>query len=444
MSPRPGVSGLLHLLGASLLLTLGVWVSSGTLAPYAATLAEPFVWEPCKYLLNIDHYHFKAVFLMLDGAPREQWEFSVVLRRLLQPLLGYPLMKALGYGAGGVVVNVLLAVGSLAAFWRSLQRRLGGEAPPAVLWLLATYPGFFYWAGLPYSYGAIVPLSLLSMVLLWRVEALSTVREAALSGLLLGVLFTGYDLLPFFGAAAVLLLLYRRLWGACAAFTVAQLVPTVAVSWFLSVRYAVPFRNSNTEAYFNVLKSYFQPDFTAWGPLLAGLPRVFLDNYLYSNFLFLPLLFLVVLLAARWLPRGERPLGRAEIAVLAAALLLFLFNNAAPPYPGWQLRGSWIPRLYQPVVVAMVAAAAGLFARAHLLPPGIRRAAWAVLGLTLAVNAWVVFAPVLGSAGLSGELYFRFYRHAPGPVYAGNLERFGARPLGFCGMSAASPANVTH
>src|SRR5262245_876327 len=113
-------------------------------------------------------------------------------------------MKALGFGGGGLVANVLLAVGSLALFWRALRRRLGADPPPALLALLTVYPGWFYWAGLPYSYAVIVPASLLCMVLLWRVETLATGREALLTGLGLGVLFTGYDLLPFFGAAAVL------------------------------------------------------------------------------------------------------------------------------------------------------------------------------------------------------------------------------------------------
>ena len=72
--------GALWLSTACLLLSLGVWANTGTLAPYGATLDKPLVSDPCKYLLNIDHFHFKAAFLMLDGAPRDQWEFSVVLR----------------------------------------------------------------------------------------------------------------------------------------------------------------------------------------------------------------------------------------------------------------------------------------------------------------------------------------------------------------------------
>jgi hypothetical protein len=435
----------LYLAIACLLLTLGIWVNTGTLAPLGATLANPFVWEPCKYLLNIDHFHYRATFMMLDGAPRDQWEFSVALRRILYPLLAYPFMKLLGFGAGGLVTNVLLSAAALAAFWLALQRRFGGSVPPAILFLLATYPGWFYWAGLPYSYAAIVPASLLCMVLLWRVETLATAGQALLAGLGLGVLFTAYDLLPFFGAAAVLLLLWRRRWLACAVLAVAQMIPPVLVSLALDRFYAVPFRNANTEAYFRILGSYLPPyDGQGWRSLLAILPKVFVDTYLFSNFVCLPVLFLLGVAAARWLPRELRPVRPAEAAVLLAAFLLFLFNNAAPPYPGWPLRGLWIARLYQPVLAPMVAVLAGLHAHARRLPRSLFLGSWAALLLAIAVNAWVVFAPVLGQAELSGFLYYRFYRHAPRPVYAENLRKYGYRPVGFCASPPISQESVTH
>jgi hypothetical protein len=429
---------LLHFAGASLVLILGIWVSSGTLAPYAATLANPYVWGPCDYLLNIDHNHFKAVFWMLDGAPRDQWEYSVVLRRVLHPLLAYPFMKVLGFGAGGIVANALLALGSIAAFWRSLQARYGGKVPMALLWLLATYPGIFYWAGLPYSYAVIVPASLLSMVLLWKLETAAGWRTALLCGLGAGVLSTGYDLLPFFGAAGVLLLVSKRLWGSAAIFAGAAVVPTVAVAVILRAVFAVPFESSNTNAYGNIVGSYLslgsltEEGLSTWGRLLAKLPGIVLDVFLYSNFLFLPLLFLLCLLAARWLPEGARIVPRAEACVLAAAVLLFFFNNLAPPYTGWQLRGSWLPRIYQPVFPVMISILAGLFARADLLPRRLRAALWGALALTLAANVWIVFGPVLGSTRLSQTVYHRFYRHDKATAYEETLAKFGRRPLGFC------------
>ncbi|HKV06805.1 MAG TPA: hypothetical protein VJ725_01620 [Thermoanaerobaculia bacterium] len=429
---------LLHLAGASLVLILGVWASSGTLAPYAATLAKPYVWGPCDYLLNIDHNHFKAVFMMLDGAPRDQWEYSVVLRRVLHPLLAYPFIKLLGFGAGGIVANVLLALGSVAVFWRALRNRYG-KVPVALLWLLATSPGIFYWAGLPYSYAVIVPASLLALVLLWKLETATGWRPALLCGLGLGVLSTGYDLLPFFGAAGFLLLLSRRLWGPATVFAVAAAAPTALVAVALRAIYQVPFQSSNTQAYGNIVGSYLslgsltEESLRTWGRLLTALPGIALDVFLYSNFLFLPLLFLLGLLAARWLPKEIRIVPRAEVCVLIAAILLFLFTNLAPPYPGWQLRGSWLARLYQPVFGVMISTLAALFARANLLPRRLRGALWGALAIVIFADLWIVFGPVLGSTRLSQTVYHRFYRHDKPTAYEETLATYGRRPLGFCG-----------
>ena len=437
-----------HLIGASLVLLLGIWLNTGTLAPYAATLSHPMVWSRCNYLLNIDHNHFKATFNLLQGLPRDQWEYSVVLRRLLYPAAAYPFMKLLGFEIGGIVANAVFAVGSLILFWRALQRRLGGRAPRAMLWLLATWPGWVYWAGLPYSYAAIVPLSLLSLILLWRVEALATWRRALLHGLALGVLFTGYDLIAFFGAAGILLLLSRRLWLPAGVFTAAILLPQTALALALQALRQIPIRNANTAAYSAIVSSYLSTGrlngdgLRAWGRLLRMLPGVILDNFLYSSFLFLPLLFLAGFLLSRRLPPGERYTPPAEACLLAAAALVFLFNNLAPPYEGWQLRGSWVARLYQPAGVAMIACLAGLYARADLLPRPLRRTAWAALAVALAADAWIVFAPVLGSTALTQFVYHRFYRHDRETAYSETLAWYGARPLGFCREEIPAPPSA--
>lgn len=450
-APEPGRRReLLHLAGACLVLLLGVWANTGTLAPYAATLGNPMVLEPCNYLLNIDHNHFKATFLLLDGAPRDQWEYSVVLRRLLYPVAAYPFMKVLGFIGGGIAANVVFAAGAMVLFWRGLKRRYG-DVPPAVLWLLATYPGIFYWAGLPYSYAVIVPASLLCLVILWRVETLTSWREALLYGLALGVLFTGYDLMPFFGGAGLLLLLSRRQWGPGAVLAVAMAVPQAVLAVLLRIFFQIPLQNTNTQAYGFIIGSYTSlGDLTGeglrtWGRLLRMLPAVTLDNYLYSNFLFLPLLFLLGLAAARWLPRDSpRTVPRAEACLLAAALLVFLFNNLAPPYEGWQLRGSWLARLYQPAGAALVSVLAGVLARAALLPRPHRRLLLGGVAVTIVAQAWIVFAPVLGATTLSQFVYHRFYRHAPETAYSETLARYGARPAGFCASSPAAPASVRH
>jgi hypothetical protein len=383
---------------------------------------------------------------MLDGAPRESWDFSVVLRRILYPLVAYPFMKLLGFGAGGLVVNVLLATGSLTAFWYAARHRFGADLSYAALWLLATYPGYVYWGGSPYSYAAIVPLSLLSLVVLWRLQTVTTWREAFLYGLVLGILFTGYDLLPFFGVAGILLLARRRLWSASAALAVAALIPQLLVLVGLHRLWGVAFRNSNNEVYATILRSYLSPiDGLQWGELLARIPAILVDNFLYGNFLFLPLLFLFGLLAATR-TSGERPtLVPAEKCVLLAGLLVFLVNNAAPPYEGWQMRGPWISRLYQPVGVVMLAFLGRFYGRLWLLPRSLRFGSRAALALVVGLNAWVIFAPLLlRSPLMTGLLYYRFFQHSSPSAYVDNLKRFGFRPIGFCASTPTSAAIVMH
>jgi hypothetical protein len=72
------------------------------------------------------------------------------------------------------------------------------------------------------------------------------------------------------------------------------------------------------------------------------------------------------------------------------------------------------------------------YTRAVRLPSVPRRGVWIALGLVVALQAWVVFAPVLGAPQLSGEIYYRFYHHASRPFYAENLKKLGTRPVGFC------------
>src|SRR4051794_30922546 len=85
---------------------LSVWLSSGTLAPYANTVEKPKVLSPCRYLANPDHPHFEATFAMLDGQPRERWAFGVMLRRILFPLIAYGPMKMFGFLVGGFLTSL--------------------------------------------------------------------------------------------------------------------------------------------------------------------------------------------------------------------------------------------------------------------------------------------------------------------------------------------------
>jgi hypothetical protein len=403
-----------------------IWLSSGTMAPYAATLDTPLVLEPCEYLANVDHEQFRQTFLMLDGAPKAEWEQSVVLRRVLFPIVSYPLMKATSFELGGFFASVLLHIAAFLYFARFMVRTLGVRAATAGVWLLATYPGITYWAALPYSYASIVPCSLIGFVLLWWLAETSDRSVMAWCSTGLGVLALGYDLLPFFGVAALGVLLYRRLFSVVPVAAVLLVLPTAIVNVLVLDHWLGVAVNENSAAYWKVLQSYVsRPDLRQWVRLGLRFPLDTIRVYLFSNFLFLPALFTAVWVAS-W-RRRIMPFSLAESSLLLAMTAVFLFNNIAPPYPGVQFRGSYIARLYQPAFVALMTFTARAAANAAV--PWLRGA----LVATVILNGTIVFGmPVANPA--ASVLYLQFYGHGNRDVgnVSMNVRKYGARPIGFC------------
>lgn len=429
-TPKPVFSSFgLHLLASSAMLLLVIWLSSGTMAPYAATYYDARVM-PCGYLVNPDHDHHKAVFLMLDGADRRTWEFSVVLRRILFPLMAYPFMKVWGYELGGFFASMLMHVLAFGIFILFIKKKVGQGATVFAMWLLATYPGIAYWAALPYSYAAIVPCSLLAVVLLWKFNDATETSQVGIWSFLLGILFTAYDLLPFFGVAALMMVLSKKRYRQLPVVVLGLVAPLLIVLGLLKVLFQLNPQNTNTEVYLNVLHSYlYPPTIAQWLPVLKSFPMVSLNSFFFSNFLFLPLLFLFLWLLQLFAIRV--PMHLVVKVVLLAVVLVFLFNNLAPWYAGWQLRGSWIVRLYQPVFVVMVLFSAQVLQAAVSSRLTLKIIGLALFFLTLIGNASVSFGPMINNP-YAGEIYHRFYRHCSPQSMTKNLLRYGRRPLGFC------------
>jgi len=398
---------------------LGIWLSSGTMAPYAVTLDSPRILEPCHYVANLDHDQFQATFAFLDGAPPAQWNFSVVLRRLLFPLAAFPLMKAFGFMGGGLLTSMLLHLLALFVLSRFLSRRYSPEAADIGVWLLATYPGIAYWGGLPYSYAIIVPASIVAMVLLFRIDESDGRQALILNSLLLGLTFTGYDLLPFFGPASVLLVLRQRSFRASLINICCFLLPSGVVAAAMLWHPEIPQSNPNTAIYGTILRSYLDPTINGWIELLLQVPRAALGSLIFGNFVFLPLAWLISLMG-----RGKSRPERVEMAIILSVAAVFLFNNLAPPYDGWQMRGEWIARLYQPLFVVMIM----MLSRLRSLK-GV--AEWSGV-LAVLLNACVVFGPILGALPLSSYVNARFYRHGSDMAMRRNLTELGRRPLGVC------------
>jgi hypothetical protein len=408
-------------------MVLAIWLSSGTMYPFAATWAFPIVSKPCGYLFNQDHTAYRAAFDMLDGAPRAQWEWSIVLRRILYPLVAFPFMKVAGFVVGGFIASVLINVAALIALAAFLRRRWGDTVAVVGVWLLAAYPGVTYWGALPYANATIVPASLALFMLLTRLDERRELRPLIGSCLAMTILFTAYDLLPYFGGAALLLLARRRRWRQIPIAAACLASGPLFVQLALAKLARLPWSNENTDLYGAMLGAYLHPPaIRVWLAGVAGFPVVLGQVFFFSNLVFLPTLFLLVLIVVRARPSA------IEGALAVVIGLVFAFNNLAPPYPEtYQMRGDYIPRIYQPLGAALIVYCARVIGGLDTPDRAKRVIVRVVFGLALAANLSVAFGPI-ARVPWAGRVYQRFYVHSYLETMDINLDRYGRRPLGFC------------
>jgi hypothetical protein len=422
-----------HLVASAAILLLGLYCSTGTLAPYANN-GHALVQPPHGYLYNPDHVHFKVLFQFVDGADRSVWDRALFLRRILFPVLAYPFMKLWGFEIGGAIGSLVLNVAGFIAFVVLVRRFVGERAAIFAAWLLALYPGAGYWGGLPYVYSTIFPFSLLLTAGLLALNKADSHVRVALIALLMGVAYLGYDLVVYFLPASVLVLVGRRKFTAAGVAVACQVAPLGL--WLLFLRHGLhqSLENSNSAAFRMVAESYLHiADHVPWFELVKSSPAIALTTFFGSQFLFLPALFLLLLAVNAATTRIS--FHPVEKALLVVSLALFLFINLAPEHTGgpWDLRGTWVARLYQPVFPALILFAARWFQSAPPLPRSGRLARGAALLTFGAGNFLVIFGPLLGNPlGVSEAAFFAFAdSRAPHTFYEGNLEAAGRRPLGF-------------
>jgi hypothetical protein len=295
------------------------------------------------------------------------------------------------------------------------------------MWLLASYPGVTYWGALPYANATVVPASLGLYMLLTRLDEREDLRWVVGNALAMGLLVTAYDLLPYFGVAALIVLARRRRWRAMPIAAICLATGPVLV-WLLLTRLVhVAWSNINTDIYGIMVRGYLHPgDVGAWIRSLAGFPRVLGQVFLFSNMVFLPLLFLLLLLIVR------ARLSAVEGAVFVSIALVFLFNNLGPPHPETeQMRGEYIPRIYQPLGAALIVYCARVVGAGGALERPKATFVAVALSATLLANLSVAFGPI-AHVPWAGSIYQRFYFHAYLDSMDTNLALYGRRPLGFC------------
>lgn len=421
---------------AGVVFAAGLWINTGTLAPYAITFASVHFDPATGFAYNQDHPHFRVMFDFVDGKPRPVWDGAIMLRRILYPVMAWPFMKALGFELGGLCLNLLLAFGVFVVFTHWLARRFGGRAAVLGAWLLATYPGFSYWVAMPYQYAAIAPGALILTLALWEIDAAQAgKRGLVVWSAIMGVIYLAYDFAPIFMPATLGLLLWRRRWCSALVATVISAIPMAV--WLTVLRFGIEqgLENSNAGIYRAVAGGLLTTTlWSQWLGALPGLGSVAMTAFFASNFAFLPMLFIGAVCLS-WCSAGVR-VSAVERSVLAATALLFLAINLTPDYSGgWNLSGTWASRIYQPMFAVMVVFLARWWQNLPERPRIGRVLASGLFVLALAGNVLVIAGPLLRDPlGVSGAAYFGFYSHAEGmrtTTYEDNLHRLPRRILGW-------------
>jgi hypothetical protein len=420
-----------HLTGAAGLFLIGLYCNTGTLTPYAIT-TWPYLVKATGYLYNPDHVHFQVLYAFVNHGPRVTWDHALFLRRILFPVLGWPLMRLLGFEIGGTATSLLLNTAAVVGFVLWLRHRVGQRGAIFAGWLLALSPGATYFGGLPYPYALIFPGSLLLMAALFELGEAANWRRVIPLSLGMGLLYLGYDFTAFFLPASIVLLAAKRRFGVLALTVPLQLAPVLGWLLMLKCEFHQSLANSNTGIYTAIFSSYFAAGaWIHWRSVLGVAFDTGCYAFFGANFIFLPGLFLVVTLLNAVTSRIR--FLAAELALFLAVGAIFLLNNLAPAYGGWDMHGTWISRIYQPVFAAFLLFAARWWQDLPKISRLRRAVIASIFLLTMAGNALIVFGPItFNPLGISEFAYYRFYNHNDVHwAYEYNLRQFGRRPLGF-------------
>jgi hypothetical protein len=169
---------------------------------------------------------------MLDGVPKSVWEMGVVFRRILYPIIAYPFMKQWGFTLGGFITNLMLvSLGALGLFI-FLYKKFGFRAALVGGLLFGSYPGLTYFGGLPYCYIFIAPATIFAFISLTWMDENPTCWRIISTSFFIGLLATGYDLLPFFLPVMVIILARHRRFLFIFPCAFMALAPLAFVIWY--------------------------------------------------------------------------------------------------------------------------------------------------------------------------------------------------------------------
>ena len=423
-----------------------LWLCSGTLSPYAATLYNPHLINDqgdyiyiegdtdltklgCYYIANYDHMHYVANFRLLQGKPKEDWNWAYLLRRPLLYMLSYPFMHMFGFLSGGFIIAVIINIAVLIWFCNWVKNRWNEMAAIIAVILLSAYPATMYWSGPPYPHSLITACTLVLTILLYKVYETTNLKKIAIYSFFAGITFLAYDTYIFFIPAFGLLLLFQRKWLAIPVSMVLIVIPLALWLWFLNGK-TIPSSTGNTDIYSSIIGAYGRMTGEVFWQNLKKLPYFFYLNFTGAVYMYLAA-FMVVILIFGKITRSlqlEKPFWVIAIAMFT----VFVFNNMAPYYEGWQMRGDWIARIYQPAIVLCLLP---VFPVVKSFSENNKRyffsGVFALVFIVFAYNTRINISPALGNDELT-DAHYRFYLHSLPETMHSNLEKHGRRPLWVC------------
>jgi len=415
------------LYASTFILFIQMWLNSGNLSVYAATLTQPHTMH--GYITNYDDLHYEMNYKMIYGYPRSEWKDSFTLRRVGLFIVGLPFFIIFRFYWGGLITSFLLVLVTYLFFIRFLKNKYGIHAAYAGMLLASCYTGIMYWIGSPFAQNTIFPICVFTYMLMEVLNEELTRKQAAKYWLLIGLLFTGYDLFIVFLPAIFLFHLMEKKWVHALLSPIVILLPQLVVSLIIVFR-GNEIRNQNTDLYPQILNSWVHNfSFADLWTHIQALPVIFKYNFMEAGFYVLPVVFLLFFLTGHLY--FKFPMNRTERAIAMGIFSLWLFLNLTPTYQNhWQLRGIDIARIYQPVFILFIMYPVRFMAFLAQKHQAALRYYFTLLGLGF-VSCFLLNIGGLYDSQLTQTMYYSFYRHSDADAYLKNIALFGKRPLGF-------------
>lgn len=417
----------ISLICALVILLVQMYFNTGTLSAYAVTLQNPTELE--GYIVNFDYAHYQCNYNFIIGENADNWATGWVLRRELFFIISFPFFKLFGFYIGGILSAFVINLTSFYFFIKFIYKNIGIQSAYVAMILLSTYPGIMYWIGSPFAQVMIVPCCCWIYVIMWKMSQTDSLKKHILYLSIISLMFTAYDLFVYFYPAILLIYLKHYQWKKIIVSVPIMLVPQALIVLWLKSSGATNISSDNSGLYLTIIKSYFHiKDFSSWLEILGQAPEILINNFLDSNFLFLPILFLIILV---WGLFKKFALNEIETSILFCALMVFLFNNLAPWYVAeFQMRGLWIARIYQPIFIVMLMYIVRFSSYIKANKPFQTKYFIGLIILCACFNLVINIGGVFESK-FTERSWYRFYQHSPPNTMTGNLKKFGVRPIGF-------------